>query len=207
MVLFIYFIHRDYLGYLFHLFPLSFSRASQHIQSLLDSISQFPRVNPPYRIPLLRKSTSRNSSARSDRVTRYSARPSAGVRGCKVLKSRRWNTKTEWTKMACQQELPQALLYQCGRLIRIAWRSLWRTRILVSEGSSTLVVLGFPSRCHRCRQNACRVEVNEIFGPMSSATEKMRRRTSIIGGWPWVSQRRMWGALWERRLTGKVRLT
>ena len=43
MVVFIYFIHLDYLVYLFF---LSFSRASQHIRSLLDSISQFPRVNP-----------------------------------------------------------------------------------------------------------------------------------------------------------------
>jgi hypothetical protein len=46
MVLFIYFIYIDYLAYLFHLFPLSFRRAPQHIRSLLESISQFPRVNP-----------------------------------------------------------------------------------------------------------------------------------------------------------------
>jgi hypothetical protein len=78
-------------------------------------------LTPPRWIPLLRRSTSPNFSARSDRVTRCSARPSACVRGCKVPKSWRWRTKRiEWTKMTCRRELPRVLLYQCGRSIRMA---------------------------------------------------------------------------------------
>jgi hypothetical protein len=44
---FIHLFHPSrYLGYLFHLFLLSCRHASQHIRSLLESISQFLRVNP-----------------------------------------------------------------------------------------------------------------------------------------------------------------
>lgn len=47
---------------------------------------------PPRRIPLLTRSTSRNSSVKSDRVIKCSARPSACVQGYKVQKSQRWRT-------------------------------------------------------------------------------------------------------------------
>ena len=76
---------------------------------------------PPPRIPLLTRSTSRNSSAKFDRVIKCSVRPSAYVRGCRVPKSQPWRTKShriEWTKTRCLRELPRALLYQCGRSIR-----------------------------------------------------------------------------------------
>ena len=80
---------------------------------------------PLHRIPLLKRLTFRNSSARSDRATKSSAHPSACVRGCRVPKSRRWRTKRiEWTKTRCRRGLPRALLYPCGRSIRMARRNL-----------------------------------------------------------------------------------
>jgi len=118
---FFFFIHLD-IWVIYFIYSLSPLAVHLSISDLSSNPSPNSRaLTPPRQIPLLRRLTSRNSSAISDRVTRCSARPSACVRGCRVPKSPRWGTKRiEWTKMMRRQELPRALLYQCGRSTRMA---------------------------------------------------------------------------------------
>ena len=118
---FIHFIHLD-IWVIYFVYSLSPLAVHLSISDLSSNPSPNSRaLTPPRQIPLLRRSTSRNSSARSDRVTRCSARPSACVQGCRVPKSPRWRTKRiEWTKMMRRREVPRALLYQCGRSTKMA---------------------------------------------------------------------------------------